>query len=102
MELGQRRLAAGGGGFFRVLPYAFSRWAIGRINRADKMPAMFYFHPWEVDPGQPREPGLAMKSRFRHYTNLGRMADRLKRLVKDFAWDRVDRVYGVQTGKPSP
>src|SRR5690606_25606688 len=65
-----RRLAAGGGGFCRVLPYAFSRWAIRQVNRRDERPAIFYFHPWEIDPGQPRVAGAPLKSKLRHYTNL--------------------------------
>ncbi|MFC3713842.1 XrtA system polysaccharide deacetylase [Sphingoaurantiacus capsulatus] len=88
-----RTLAAGGGGFFRMLPYAFSRWAIAQVNEEERQPAVFYFHPWEVDPGQPRVAGAPIKSRLRHYTNLGVMADKLRRVMRDFAWDRMDRVY---------
>ena len=84
-----RRLAAGGGGFFRVLPYGFSRWAIRQVNR-DGRPAVFYFHPWEVDPNQPRVAGAPLRSRLRHYTNLSRMADKLTGLLGDFAWGRMD------------
>lgn len=91
-RLGQRRLAAGGGGFFRTLPYAFSRWAIGQVNREDARPAIFYFHPWEVDPGQPRVADAPMRSRLRHYTNLSAMEPKLERLLADFAWGRVDTV----------
>ncbi|ANU08135.1 XrtA system polysaccharide deacetylase [Paraurantiacibacter namhicola] len=87
---GGKRLAAGGGGFFRVLPYAFSRWAIRQVNRSDERPAVFYFHPWEIDPGQPRVAGAPLKSRLRHYTNLDRMADKLEQLVGEFAWGRMD------------
>jgi polysaccharide deacetylase family protein (PEP-CTERM system associated) len=85
-----KRLAAGGGGFFRVLPYAFSRWAIRQVNRVDQRPAIFYFHPWEIDPGQPRVAGAPLKSRLRHYTNLDKMAPKLRQLVHDFAWGRMD------------
>jgi polysaccharide deacetylase family protein (PEP-CTERM system associated) len=85
-----RRLAAGGGGFFRVLPYGFSRWAIRQVNRVDKRPAIFYFHPWEIDPGQPRVAGAPLKSRLRHYTGLGAMADKLRHLVHEFAFGRMD------------
>ena len=88
--LGGKRLAAGGGGFFRVLPYAFSRWAIRQVNRDEGRPAIFYFHPWEIDPGQPRVAGAPLKSRLRHYTNLERMAEKLRQLVHDFAWGRID------------
>lgn len=85
-----RRLAAGGGGFFRVLPYAFSRWAIRQVNTVDQRPAVFYFHPWEIDPNQPRVPNASLKSRVRHYTNLNVMADKLQQLIQDFAWGRMD------------
>lgn len=84
---------AGGGGYFRLLPYAMSRWLIERINRLEAKPAMFYFHPWEVDPQQPRIRGAGLKSRFRHYVNLDRTEYRLKRLLADFRWDRLDRTF---------
>jgi polysaccharide deacetylase family protein (PEP-CTERM system associated) len=84
---------AGGGGYFRLLPYRVSKWSISRINAVDKRPAMFYFHPWELDPDQPRVDGISVKTRFRHYVNLKRMDPRLTRLLRDFRWDRVDRVF---------
>ena len=89
-EFAGRRLAAGGGGFFRVLPYAFSRWAIRQVNTRDDRPAVFYFHPWEIDPQQPRVTAASLRSRMRHYTNLDIMADKLKQLVRDFEWGRMD------------
>ena len=67
-----RNLPAGGGGYFRLAPYALSRWAIHRVNRVDRRPAIFYFHPWEIDPQQPRVTGVGLKTRFRHYVNLNR------------------------------
>ncbi len=85
-----RRLAAGGGGFFRVLPYAFSRWAIRQVNRRDGRPAVFYFHPWEIDPGQPRVPNAPIKSKLRHYTNLEGMSGKLRQLIGEFRWNRMD------------
>lgn len=88
--LGGKRVAAGGGGFFRVLPYGFSRWAIRQVNRQEQRPAIFYFHPWEIDPDQPRVPGAPIKSRIRHYTNLTRMAPKLHELMGEFAWGRMD------------
>jgi len=90
-----RNLPAGGGGYFRLAPYHLSRWAITRVNRVDLRPAIFYFHPWEIDPEQPRVRGLGLKTRFRHYLNLHRTQPRLKRLLSDFQWDRVDRVFEV-------
>ncbi len=91
-EFGGRRLAAGGGGFFRLLPYGFSRWAVRQVNGREKRPAIIYFHPWEIDPDQPRVAGAALRSRLRHYSNLSVMADKLRRLTRDFAWTRVDAI----------
>lgn len=88
-----RNLPAAGGGWFRLLPYAASRWMLRRVNAQDQAPCMFYFHPWEVDPEQPRQGGLSAKTRFRHYVNLQRMPGRLRQLLNDFEWDRVDRVF---------
>ncbi len=88
--LGGKRVAAGGGGFFRVLPYAFSRWAIRQVNRREERPAIFYFHPWEIDPNQPRVENAPVKSRLRHYTNLDKMAGKLGELVHEFEWGRMD------------
>lgn len=88
-----RNLPAGGGGYFRLMPYAASRWLVRQVHRKDGESAIFYFHPWEIDPEQPRVDGVAWKSRFRHYVNLHRMASKLDRLLGDFAWDRVDRVF---------
>ena len=90
--LGGRRMAAGGGGFFRVLPYGFSRWAIRQVNRAEGRPAVFYFHPWEVDPDQPRVAQAPLRSRFRHYTGLAKMAGKLRDLVHEFRWGRMDMI----------
>jgi polysaccharide deacetylase family protein (PEP-CTERM system associated) len=86
-------LPAGGGGYFRLLPYEVSRWSLSRINDVDRQPAMFYFHPWEIDPGQPRVSGISAKTRFRHYLNLDRTQTRLGRLLRDFRWDRADSVF---------
>jgi polysaccharide deacetylase family protein (PEP-CTERM system associated) len=96
VPLAGRNLPAAGGGYFRLLPYAASRWLIGRVNQLEQRPAMFYFHPWEVDPGQPRVPGAPLKSRFRHYVNLNRMEDKLDRLCADFRWGRADQVYAAE------
>jgi len=84
---------AGGGGYFRLLPYRISRWSIQRVNAVDHESAIFYFHPWELDPEQPRVDGPGHKARFRHYLNLKHMDSRLRRLLGDFRWDRVDRVF---------
>ena len=96
--LGKRRLAAGGGGFFRVLPYSFTRWAIRQVN-SDHRPAIFYFHPWEVDPDQPRVSNASVRSRLRHYTNLSRMAGKLSDLLGDFAWGRMDELAAKERSR---
>lgn len=88
-----RNFPCGGGGYFRLYPYALSRWALRRVNRHDGQSAVFYFHPWEIDPDQPRQEGIGFKTRIRHYLNLGRMESRLGKLLDDFRWDRMDRVF---------
>ncbi|MDB5701251.1 MAG: hypothetical protein JWL66_1450, partial [Sphingomonadales bacterium] len=95
--LAGRTLAAGGGGFFRLLPYAFSAWAIRQVNAAHQ-PATFYFHPWEIDPDQPRVANAPLRSKLRHYTNLGTMACKLRQVIDDFAWGRVDAVVAAHHG----
>jgi polysaccharide deacetylase family protein (PEP-CTERM system associated) len=81
-----------GGGYFRLLPGQITDNAIRRANREDSRPAVFYFHPWEIDPGQPRVPNTPLRSRFRHYTRLGAMAGKVARLLDRHAWDRVDHI----------
>lgn len=88
-----RNFPASGGGYFRLLPYAVSRSLFQRVNNTDQHSAIFYFHPWEIDYDQPRIPGINMKTRFRHYVNIGKMEGRLKRLLNDFNWGRVDDIY---------
>lgn len=87
------KIPGGGGGYFRLFPYSISRWCIRRVNGHDGKPAVFYFHPWEIDPDQPRQRNLPLRTRFRHYLNLARTEHRLMRLLKDFQWDRMDRVF---------
>lgn len=90
-----RNLPASGGGYFRLAPYSLSRWALRRVNTIDNQPAIFYLHPWEIDPDQPRVPGTSLKTRFRHYLNLRKTEHRLGRLLSDFRWGRVDQVFGA-------
>ena len=96
-RLFDRNWPAGGGGYFRLMPYAISRWLINRVHERDQQPAIFYLHPWDLDPDQPRVPGVSTKTRVRHYLNLHRTERRLKRLLADFRWDRVDRVFLEET-----
>jgi polysaccharide deacetylase family protein (PEP-CTERM system associated) len=95
-RLGGRTIAAGGGGFFRLLPYRLSHWAIGQVNGRDGRPAIFYFHPWEIDPDQPRVDNAPLRSKVRHYSRLSAMEGKLERLLGDFRWGRVDHVAEMQ------
>ena len=88
-----RNWPCGGGGFFRLLPYPLFRRGLRRVNRSDRRAGVFYFHPWEIDPRQPRVPGVTLKNRVRHYLNLARTAPRVERLLRDFRFDRMDRVF---------
>jgi polysaccharide deacetylase family protein (PEP-CTERM system associated) len=93
LRLFNRNLPAAGGGYFRLLPYQMSRWSINRVNNVDKQACIFYCHPWEIDPQQPRPHGMTLKTRFRHYVNLGRTESRLRILLKDFLWGRIDQIF---------
>ncbi|MEP7282639.1 MAG: XrtA system polysaccharide deacetylase [Rubrivivax sp.] len=93
LRVGSRNLPSSGGGWFRLLPYATSRWMLRRVNESEQQAAVFYFHPWEIDPDQPRVPGIDTKTRFRHYVNIGRTEHRLRRLLGDFRWGRMDRIF---------
>lgn len=93
LALAGRNINVAGGGWFRLFPYGFSRWALRRINRREGQSGLFYFHPWEIDPEQPRPAGLPLRTRFRHYLNLHRTLPRLERLLADFRWGRMDEVY---------
>ena len=97
LRVGSRNLPSSGGGYFRLLPYALSRWMIRRVNAVDARPAIFYFHPWEIDLAQPRVAGINLKTRFRHYVNIGRMEQRLAALLNDFRWGRMDDIFLGQT-----
>ena len=88
-----RNLPSSGGGYFRLLPYAMSRWMLSRVNSVDQQPGIFYFHPWEIDVDQPRIDGVDSKTRFRHYVNISRMEGKIKQLLGDFKWGRMDEVF---------
>jgi polysaccharide deacetylase family protein (PEP-CTERM system associated) len=90
MVLGQR-VPVAGGGYFRLLPYWFTRWALNGVNAQDKMPFVFYLHPWEIDPEQPRV-RASLLSRFRHYNNLDVCERRLRSLVRDFRFTTMRKV----------
>jgi polysaccharide deacetylase family protein (PEP-CTERM system associated) len=82
------RLPVSGGGYFRLLPYWFTSWGLNSINRREAHPFIFYLHPWEIDPAQPRVQASRL-SRFRHYTNLDKCEDRLRRLLSEFRFGTV-------------
>ena len=96
-QIGQRRLATGGG-FFRLLPAAITDLAVRQVNRADR-PAMFYFHPWEIDPAQPRVTQAPIRSKIRHYSRLGAMAGKLRGLLARHDWTRVDVVVAREAAR---
>lgn len=97
MRMFNRNLPSSGGGYFRLLPYALSRWMLRQVNSKDASPAVFYFHPWEIDKNQPRVEGVGLKTRFRHYVNIGRMEQRLGCLLRDFRWGRMDHIFLPQS-----
>ena len=88
-----RNWPSSGGGYFRLMPYAMSRWLLNHVNRIDQQSAIFYFHPWEIDAEQPRIDGINAKTRFRHYVNLHRTEGRIRRLLTDFQWARMDEIF---------
>jgi polysaccharide deacetylase family protein (PEP-CTERM system associated) len=94
-----QHLPCAGGGYFRLLPYAAFRWALRRVNN-EGMPAVFYLHPWEIDPAQPRIEA-PWRSRFRHYTNLHRTAARLEALLTDFRWATMAEVFLTPARAPA-
>ena len=93
LRLFDRNLPSSGGGFFRLLPYSVSRWMLQQVNARDAESAIFYFHPWEIDAEQPRVAGIDAKTRFRHYVNIERNERKLDRLLSDFRWDRMDKLF---------
>ena len=93
VRLFKRNFPSSGGGYFRLLPYELSRWMLNRVNSTERQPGIFYFHPWEIDTGQPRIAGISSKTRFRHYVNIGRTEKRLNRLLSDFSWGRMDQIF---------
>jgi polysaccharide deacetylase family protein (PEP-CTERM system associated) len=93
LRLGEKNIPCGGGGFFRFYPYVFSKWAFERVNNKENEAGLFYFHPWEIDPEQPKQEGLSLKTQFRHYLNLSRMENRLEQLLSDFEWDTMENVF---------
>ena len=101
VRLAGRDVPASGGGYFRLFPYPLTRWLLTKAAR-DAKPAIFYLHPWEIDPGQPRQRQAPLRSQFRHYVNLGRTEPRLRRLLRDFPWKRLDHLFLTEGSGPYP
>lgn len=95
LRIGKKNIPCGGGGFFRFYPYFFSKWALNSVNSREGQAGIFYFHPWEIDPDQPRQLGLDAKTRFRHYCNLHRMEQKISQLLTDFSWDSMEKVFQI-------
>ena len=92
IKMGKKNFPCGGGGFFRFYPYFFSKWALKKINQENQS-SIFYFHPWEIDPNQPKQSSINLKTRFRHYLNLHKMESRIHKLLSDFQWDTMEHIF---------
>ncbi len=93
VKLFGRNFPASGGGYFRLLPYSISKKMLDHVNSSENKPVVFYFHPWEIDSHQPKISNLSIKTRFRHYKNIEKMEEKIKKLVEDFHWDRMDNIF---------
>ena len=93
LQKAEKNIGIGGGGYFRLYPYWMSKQRINKYLAQEKQPYSFYFHPWEIDPGQPRVKGASFKSKIRHYINLFHMEKKVERLLMDFNWDTMKSVY---------
>jgi polysaccharide deacetylase family protein (PEP-CTERM system associated) len=101
VRIGGTNLPVAGGAYFRILPYAWTRWGMTRVNQVERQPAVFYLHPWEIDPDQPRLPASAF-GRFRHYRNLHRTEKRLRALMRDFAFGPLEAVLACCAARACP
>jgi hypothetical protein len=101
LRVGRTNLPIAGGGYFRLLPYAWTRWGIRRVNDREQRPVVFYLHPWEIDPDQPRIP-TGVATRIRHYTGLARTTDRLVRLMREFRFDTICALLPALTDAGTP
>jgi len=95
LRLGGKNIPIAGGGYFRFFPYRFTFWGLRRINKVEGHPFVFYLHPWEIDPGQPRMEKIGLRSRFRHYHNLHKTEERFRRLLRDFQFGPIQEVFGI-------
>ncbi len=98
LSIAGRNIPIAGGGYFRLFPYAFTKWGLNRINCEEKRPFVFYLHPWELDPKQPRICNADIKSRFRHYVNLHKTEERFWKLLMEFKFTTVREVLQLSVG----
>jgi len=96
LQIKGKNFPIAGGGYFRLFPYALTRWGLRRVNRVEAKPFIFYLHPWEFDPEQPRFSSASLKSRFRHYINLSRTESRFCRLLAEFRFGPLREVFAEQ------
>ena len=99
IRFGNKNWPCGGGGFFRFYPYTLSKFALMYVNNQEHQSVIFYFHPWELDPNQPRQNSLSLKTRTRHYLNLEKMEARINQLLTDFKWDTMENVFLINQGQ---
>jgi polysaccharide deacetylase family protein (PEP-CTERM system associated) len=99
-KIGAFNLPIAGGGYFRILPYQWARWGIARVNRVERRPVVFYLHPWEIDPNQPRLPA-GLLGRFRHYRNLDKTEARLGRLLREFRFGPMAGILHLRSWLPA-
>ena len=95
VQLGPMTLPAAGGGYLRLLPMAFTRWAFQQMENRERQPVVVYFHPWEIDPQQPRIRGCSLRSKLRHYTNLEKMEERLRFLLGKYRFQPMKNFLGA-------
>lgn len=93
LQMNSRTLPIAGGGYFRLAPYALSKWALNKFHTSEQRSAVFYLHPWELDQHQPVVTDIQLKTRFRHYINLHKVKPRMERLLTDFQWSTMQQVY---------
>ncbi|WNC72533.1 DUF3473 domain-containing protein [Thalassotalea psychrophila] len=93
LNVANRNFPIAGGGYYRLLPYWLNKQAISRYVKAESVPYMFYFHPWEIDPEQPKFSQASLKSKFRHYTNLSNMESKIEKLLSSYHWQTVKAYY---------
>ncbi|MDO6524817.1 DUF3473 domain-containing protein [Motilimonas sp. 1_MG-2023] len=93
LQIAGKNFPIGGGGYFRLYPEMLMHWALRQFHRQEQHPYIFYIHPWELDPEQPRPFQISRKTKFRHYLNLEKTQPRMERLLKQYQWQRMDELF---------